>query len=92
VFNKSFITQSALNLHLGFTLLTNRTHVQHVRCVSLKEGTLCDILWYSVVKRALCVGLWEGIHLADQFEETRETAQWCETFPLSLWLQFHFET
>jgi hypothetical protein len=92
VCNKCFITQSALNLHLGFTLLTNRTHVQHVRSLSLKEGTLCDTLWYILVKRALCVGLWEGIHWADQFEERCETAQWSETFPLSLWWEFGSET
>jgi hypothetical protein len=54
------------------------THVQRVRSISLAEGTLWDILWYSVVKRALCVGLWEGIHWADQFEGTCETAQWTQ--------------
>jgi hypothetical protein len=33
-----------------------------------------------VVKRALCFGLWEGIHWADQFEGTCETAHWTQTF------------
>ena len=89
---KRFITQNALNLHLGFTLVSYVTLVQHVRSLSLTEGTLCDMIWYSVVKRALCVGLWEGIHWADQFAETRETAQWWETFPLSLWWDFRYET
>jgi len=46
-------------------------------------STLCDILRYSVVNRALCVGLWEGIEWADQFEET-QTAH-CTQKP------FHFQ-
>lgn len=54
--------------------MKNRTHVQHVRRLSLTEGTLCDVLGHRVVKMALCVGLWEGIYWADKFEETRETA------------------
>ena len=66
--------------------------MQHVRSLSLTKGSLCDILWYSVVKRALCVGLWECIHWADQFEETRETTHWWESFPLSLLWAFHSET
>ena len=53
--NKCFVTQSAINLHLRFTLVTNHTHVQHVRNLSLSGGILCGLLWYSLVKRALCV-------------------------------------
>ena len=92
VCNKCFVTQSALNLHLGFTLLTNHTHVQHVRSLSMTQGILSDILSYSVLKRALCVGLWEGIHRADLFEETCDTAHWWEIFLLSLLWKFRSET
>jgi uncharacterized Zn-finger protein len=76
VCNKHSISPSALNLHLAFTLVTNHAHVQHVRNLSLTEGTLCDILWYILVNRASCVGLCKGIHWADQFEVTCETAHW----------------
>jgi len=67
-------------------------YVQYVKSLSLTESTLSDILWYSVVKRVLCVGLWEGIHWLDQFEETHKIAHWWETFPLSLWWEFRSET
>jgi hypothetical protein len=48
----------------------------------------CTLWW-----RGLCVfGLWEGIHSADQLEETCETVHWWGTFPLSLWWKFRPET
>jgi hypothetical protein len=75
-----FITQSALNLHLGISLLTNHTHVQHVRifhCRRVFYVPCYGTVWWKV----LCVfGLWEGIHWADQFEEKVETAHWWEIF------------
>jgi hypothetical protein len=42
------------------------------------QKSFIEILSYSVVKRALCVGLWEGICWADQFEGTCETAHWTQ--------------
>ena len=63
-----------------------------VLCVLVCGKAFTGQIWYSVVKSALCFGLWKGIYWTDQFGETRETAQWWETFPLSLWWEFRSET
>jgi hypothetical protein len=48
------------------------------------NGRTCYVTSYDTLWcKGLCVlCLWEGIHLADQFEETCDTAHWWETFPL----------
>jgi len=80
-----------LNLILWYTLVTKYKHVQYVRIFQC-QGVLYVTPYGTVWWKGLCVfGTWECINWADQFEETCETAQWWETFPLSLWWEFHSE-
>jgi len=55
--NKSFIIQSALNLNLGFTLVTNHTHVKHVRIFHWQRVLYVspyDTVWWNVLCVLVC--------------------------------------
>jgi len=89
---KVLLVKVQFNLILWYTLVTNHKHVQYVRifhCRRVLYVTPYGRVWW----KGLCVfGPREFINWADEFGETCETAQWWETFPLSLWWEFHSET